>query len=171
MKKVICILVLMTTFSFSAGWYVQKDVDAMTDKVEKMAIVKNNKGHSFMIYKIGEEVWANFALSDNIFDTLDYEKSLIMRIDKNKATRIKQLKGLGEMVYNREFYVWKPKWINFILGKSKDEQMLKTINLKNLMNGSVLKVRYFISTGGYKDTSFTLKGSSKVIKEILEDEI
>ncbi|UTJ05377.1 hypothetical protein [Arcobacter roscoffensis] len=45
--------------------------------------------------------------------------------------------------------------------------MLKTINLKNLMNGSVLKVRYFISTCGYKDTSFTLKGSTKVPKELL----
>lgn len=167
MNRILFVLVIFATLSFGSSWYVKKDVDVMSDKEEKFAIVKNKLGHSFMVYKIGDEVWANFAVSDSSLDTIDYENHLIIRIDKGNATKLKQVANLGKIVYKRDFYIWKPKWINFILGHSVNDQMLKTINLENLMSGNKLKVRYYLSTGGYKDTTFTLKGSTKALKNAL----
>ena len=40
-------------------------------------------------------------------------------------------------------------------------------NLVQLMEGERVVFRYYLSTGGYKDTSFTLKGASSVIAEAI----
>jgi len=140
----------------------------MTDEVRKAAIVKNDLGHTFSIYRLSEggPVWGNFALSEGMFDQVDWGKPPIYRVDKQAPTDLAEMKKTQDMGVGIHAYEWEPKWVNFLIWHGeKDEGIAK--DLIHLMEGQNVVFRYYLSTGGFKDTSFSLKGAAPAISEAI----
>ncbi|MBT3044253.1 MAG: hypothetical protein KME67_15435 [Candidatus Thiodiazotropha sp. (ex Codakia orbicularis)] len=167
--RIVGIIFLVETQSIVlADWTVTKRVDAMTDEVRKSAIIKNKLGHTFSIYRISPdgEVWGNFALAEGTFDQVDWKKPPIYRIDKHKPNDLESKKRLQEMGLGIHAYEWEPKWVNFLMWHGKEDEGLSD-SLVQLMEGKRVVFRYYLGTGGFKDTSFPLKGSSSAIAEAI----
>lgn len=167
--RVFILLVLtLAAAAAQAGWTVSTHVDAMTDERRKSARVTNDLGHSFSVYRItsGGAAWGNFALSDDVFDQVDWDRLPRYRIDKNEPHDLSRLKRMQQTL-GMEMYSWEPKWINFRLWHGKYQEGLAA-DLVEMMTGDTLLVRYHLSTGGYKDTTFTLEGAGPAIAEALD---
>ncbi len=167
MKQIILLLVTLSVHSLALSeWTVDANVDAMTDEEKKTAIVKNELGHTFSIYRVskGGPVWGNFALSEKMFDQVDWKKPPMYRIDKNKPNDLASMKMLHDL--GVQAYSWEPKWINFLMWHGKEDEGLSE-NLVNLMEGEKVVFRYHLSTGGYKDTTFSLEGAASAIAEAI----
>nr|VFK12413.1 MAG: hypothetical protein BECKLPF1236A_GA0070988_1007011 [Candidatus Kentron sp. LPFa]VFK28601.1 MAG: hypothetical protein BECKLPF1236C_GA0070990_1006911 [Candidatus Kentron sp. LPFa] len=165
MRKFLLLIIGLSVHSLSiADWKIDKHLDTMTDEIKKTAIVKNELGHTFSIYRIskGGPVWENFALPNGTLDQLDWEIPLIYRIDKNKATDLANHKRVQEMGVGIHAYEWKPKWINFLMWHGKEDEGIAE-DIVQLMEGQKVAFRYYLSAGGYKETSFTLKGAASAI--------
>lgn len=166
------LLVFMISLAFHsavlASWKVDESVDPMTDEVRKTAIVENDLGHTFSVYRISEggPVWGNFALSDGMFDQVDWEKPPIYRVDKNEPTNLARMKKLQEMGLGIHAYEWEPKWVNFLIWHGKENEGMAN-GLVQIMEGEKVVFRYYLSTGGYKDTTFPLKGASSAISDAI----
>jgi hypothetical protein len=147
-----------------ADWRIDERIDTMTDEVKKTAFVKNEYGHKFSIYRISKDgtVWGNFALSDGTFDQVDWEKTPIYRVDKNEPTNLARMKQTQDMGLGIHAYEWEPKWVNFLLWHGKEDEGIAN-DLVQLMEGEKVAFRYYLSTGGYKDTTFSLKGAATAI--------
>lgn len=168
MKKTIMIFVLFFFSSYSiANWKVTSKVDTMTDQIKKTAEVTNELGHKFSIYRLskGGAVWANFKLSDDVFDQVDWKKPPIFRVDKNEPTNLQSKVKLQKMGFNA--YEWEPKWVNFLMWHGKSEQGI-SVDLGIIMKGEKILFRYYLSTGGFKETTFSLKGASVAISEAID---
>lgn len=171
MKKNIFILVSLFFYSYvSAEWKVFTITDAITDDEKKTAIIKNDLGHTFSIYRLalGGPVWVNFALSEDVFDQIDPEKPPIYRIDKKEPYDLAGLKHIQDMSkgFGKQLYLWKPKWVNFQLWHGKEDEGIGEA-IVNIMEGEIIVFRYYLSAGGYKDTSFELKGAAGAISEAI----
>lgn len=169
MKAVVILFLALSFQSLAlAEWKVTERVDAMTDEVKRTAIVKNNEGHSFSIYRIskGGAVWGNFALSERRFDQVDWGNPPMYRVDKNKSVSLEKMKKTQELFPNIQAYEWEPKWVNFLIWHGKEDEGIAD-NLVQIMEGNKIVFRYYLSTGGYKDTFFTLKGSTSAISEAI----
>lgn len=164
--RVIAALLVLSGPAASAAWTVETRLDAMTDEEKRSAIVTNDEGHSFSVYRIepGGAAWANFALSDQVLDQLDSQKAIMYRVDKNDAVNLEEARGLGSLGIRA--YEWEPKWINFRIWHGKIDEGLSN-SLAEMLTGERLVVRYFLATGGFKDTEFSLVGSSRAIAEAL----
>ena len=167
---VINLLIYSTAY---ADWKVITTTDAITDKVEKSAIVKNELGHSFSIYSIepGGAVWGNFALSEEVIDQIDSKKPPIYRIDKNEPADLSSAKKRQELqkeigIIMSQTYSWNPKWVNFAIWHGNEDEGIAE-KLVEVMEGEKILFRYYLSTGGYKETTFDLKGADKAISEAI----
>jgi len=170
MRNFLVLIIWLSVHSVAlADWKVDEHIDAMTDEVKKTAIVKNELGHTFSIYRIskGGAVWGNFALSDKIFDQVDWEKPPIYRVDKNEPKNLARMKRMQEMDLGIQAYEWEPKWVNFLIWHGKEDEGVAN-NLVQIMEGQKIVFRYYLSTGGYKDTSFSLKRAASSISSAIE---
>lgn len=155
-----------------ADWKVETHLDAMSDETRKKAIIKNERGHTFSVYRIGVDgpAWGNFALSDESLDIIDGSKPPMYRVDKNPphdlADDVKLQELLARLGGGRIYYSWEPRWVNFHMWHGKSEEGLAP-DLLELMDGNTVLFRYHLATGGYKDTSFTLQGASPAISEAI----
>lgn len=152
----------------AADWQVKEKKDAMTDEVRKSAYVTNEAGHTFSIYRISEKgsVWGNFSLSSSVFDQISPQKPPMYRVDQNEPNELSRLKELQDMKYGIQAYEWEPKWVNFRIWHGKEDEGMAP-DLVQLMEGQKVVFRYHLGTGGYKDTSFTLKGASSAIAKAI----
>jgi hypothetical protein len=169
MKKLFLAILCFSMHSLAAAdWKVDKRVDAMTDDIKKKAIVANESGHTFSIYRIfqGGPVWGNFALSEGMFDQVDWRKPPIYRVDKNEPENLARMKEMQDMGLGIHAYEWKPKWVDFLIWHGKEGEGIAK-NLVQLMEGKTVIFRYFLSTGGSKDTSFSLIGAAPAISEAI----
>ena len=150
-----------------AGWKIKETTDSMTDKVKKTAYVENSEGHSFSIYRIekGGPVWGNFSLSNKVFDQIDPQKPPLYRVDKNPPTDLSRAKQLQDEI-GIQAYGWEPKWVNFLMWHGKESGGISA-DLINIMTGKQIVFRYYLSTGGYKETSFDLEGAREAINNAL----
>jgi hypothetical protein len=169
MRRLFTFIIALSVHAFAwADWGTEERIDAMTDEVKKTAIVKNELGHTFSVYRIspGGEVWGNFALSDGRFDQVDWEKPPIYRVDKEEPTNLERMKKMQEMGLGIHAYEWEPKWVNFLIWHGKADEGVAN-DLVQLMEGQKVVFRYYLSTGGYKDTTFTLKGAASAISHAI----
>lgn len=169
MKKLLLTLIFCFCIQSvaTAEWTVETRIDAMTDEVKKTARVENELGHTFSVYRISEggAVWGNFALSEGMYDQVDWQKPPLFRIDKNEPIDLADIREIQKMV-GIKTYEWEPKWVNFQIWHGKEEEGIgKT--LVQLMEGETVVFRYYLSTGGYKDTSFSLEGAASAIAEAI----
>lgn len=146
------------------GWQLRISTDAMTDKEHRVAVTGNAQGHTLSLYRIDSgEVWMNFAISDRSMDLISGEKLLDYRIDKEEPVRLRDaqsLRHLGVVMVE-----WEPKWVNFLIWHGKESEGRRGIT--QLLEGTTFTVRYYLATGGYKDTRFSLKGAGPVIADAI----
>jgi hypothetical protein len=160
--------------SATAGdWVTQEKVDPMTDETKRSALVVNDQGHQFSLYRISEggEVWANFSLGETDLDTLSGERLPRLRVDKHELVDLQDKKRLTEVMHragDRSFrvYEWEPKWINFHVWGGDGN--LPAELLTDIMEGETLLIQYYLSTGGSKYSEFTLEGAKPAIAEALQ---
>lgn len=161
------LLTLISTIFHPAaanGWEVRVSTDAMTDEERRVAVTQNEQGHRLSLYRIDSgAVWMNFAVSDSSLDLISGDRLIDYRVDKSKPVR------LGEVAKMRDLGIvlteWEPKWVNFQIWHGKEDQGRRGIT--QLFEGDVLTVRYYLATGGYKDTRFSLKGAGPVMADAI----
>lgn len=129
-------------------------------------MTRNAQGFELSFYRISPAgaVWANFSLPPDSVDVLG-SQSLMYRIDQLKpvepdAGRNSRIPGLSDMV-KRE-----PKWVNFLVWHGKDQPLTGT--LRDFMEGKSVIFRYYLATGGSKETAFDLRGGKDAIAQAVE---
>lgn len=159
------LLAMATAF---ASWKVETKTDSMTDQTKKSAVVVNEQGHSLSIYRHPSgAAWANFSLSNWSLDQLSPQKPPVFRIDKNAPHEVADKKRLQEMGVGVQAYAWEPKWVDFLIWHGKESEG-RSKTLDQLMEGRTIVFRYFLFTGGYKETTFSLDGAGPAIANALE---
>lgn len=150
--------------SAQGSWSLKVSTDAMTDQERRAAVTSNAQGHSLSVYRVASgQVWMNFRLSDETLDLISSEKLIDYRIDKHEATSLGKFQSLRNLgVVTSE---WEPKWVNFLVWHGKESEGRGKIG--HMLNGSKFLVRYYLATGGYKDTSFSLEGSGPAIAKAI----
>lgn len=166
-KTLVILIALVAHTSAYAAWEVTTSAESITDKAKKIAIVKNQAGHSFSIYQIPPEnqVWGTFSLSDSAFDQIDSERPPMYWIDKKTPYNLSTSKILDEK-YDLGLYQREPKWVNFIIWHGKVDEGV-TGDIVDMVRGHEIFFKYYTVSGGDKYTSFTLKGSALAISEII----
>lgn len=161
-------LLLISPSAKASGWIVETKVDSMTDEVKKSARTCNDMGYCLSIYLLEDkQVWGNFSLPDTNTDVLSHEKLPMYRIDKHKADDLEHLKTLEELL-DESFFKVEPKWINFKISIPVEIKSDIRGNLKDLIEGNKIVFRYYLSTGGSKETTISLTGAQKAIYEVLD---
>jgi hypothetical protein len=182
----ICIIgtIIFNPFFVNAsGWKSETKICVITDETKKTAHICNKSGHCFTIYRLGKEIWANFSLSETCIDTLSPNRFIIMTVDKNEPYDLNSLRKMavmtGEINYalpganldaeeQRRNFEIQPKWVNFQLYDHPyfaESELPKETTLRELIDGEEMVIRYFLLSGGYKETYFSLKGSKDAIIE------
>lgn len=162
--------------SYAAGWSVKSEVDSMTDERTHEAQTVNAGGHSLHVYRLSNgSIGVTFRLSEQGSDVLG-DTPPPMRVDKNKPFDFDLIKSLVRM--NREglrdapikvAYHAEPKWVSAIVYPGKDIPDRGPIY--DLMTGKNVVVRYFLFTGGYKETSFSLVGAKEAITKAISSSV
>jgi hypothetical protein len=151
----------------AAQWQVKEEKDSMTDAVRRTASVFNSEGHSLTVYRLpNDSVWMNFSLAERTTDQIASDKAPLFRVDKNSPHDLESEKRAQEMKLKMDFYSWKPKFINFVIWHGKETDGRST-TLNELMTGATVLFRYYLPTGGYKETSFSLTQAGSAIATAL----
>lgn len=88
------------------------------------------------------------------------------RVDKNEGHDLETERRVTERGLRVPLYAWEPKWVNFRVWHGRETEG-RSRDLKELMTGSSVVFRYFLSTGGYKETTFSLAGAGPAIADAL----
>jgi len=168
MRAFLITLLLATTPVFGQGlWRLTTETDAMTDKVKRSASTVNSQGHELSIYRgPNDAAWVLFSLGKSSFDTLSPKQGPMYRIDKLQPHDLDSVRRMSERGLGLDLYRWEPRWINFSIWHGKEAEG-RSLILKELMSGQSVVFRYYLGTGGYKETSFSLEGAAPVIAEAL----
>ncbi|SDP82511.1 hypothetical protein SAMN04488595_1326 [Ralstonia sp. 25mfcol4.1] len=147
------------------GWEIKSKTDSMTDEVRQSAVTRNAQGFELSFYRItpGGQVWANFSLPTDNLEVLG-TRAPMYRIDQLKpvdldANRTLAIRGISDMV-SRE-----PKWINFLVWHGKGQPLTGT--LRDFMEGRKVTFRFYLATGGSKETTFDLGGAKEAIAQAI----
>lgn len=169
MRQLLITLLLISAPVFAqSGWRVASETDAMTDKVKKSAMVRNEQGHELSVYRgPNGAAWVLFSLAQSSFDTLSPGQAPIYRVDKLQAHDLDSSRRLSGRGLGLDLYRWEPRWVNFSIWHGKEDEG-RSVQLAELMSGQSVVFRYFVGTGGYKETSFTLVGAATTIAEALD---
>ena len=147
----------------SAQWVVETQTDAMTDEARRIARVENGAGFTLSVYRVGgEAVWATFRLPAEGLDVLAADHVPMYRVDKHEPVDLQVIFRLRDIL--PDMYVAEPQWVNFQLWHGKEDE-LPSEDLEKWMTGERIVFRYFLFTGGYKETSFSLVGAAAAISE------
>jgi len=171
--KLICLIYLCVYSASAFAWEYSEEVDAMTDEVKRSAFLTNSEGHKFSLYRTepGGSVIANFRLSDDSFDQIDSEKLGLYRIDKLEPVNLVDSKRHSDFMVRTgspsdATFDWTPKWVNFLFWHGKEDRGLGKV--KQIMAGKKLVFRYYLTTGGAKDTTFNIENGTAEISKALQ---
>jgi hypothetical protein len=90
----------------------------------------------------------------------------MFRIDKNEPHDVMLEKRLQEMGGGLQAFAWEPKWVNFLVWHGIEAQGRSKV-LNELMQGTSVVFRYYLFTGGYKETTFSLADAGPAIADAL----
>jgi hypothetical protein len=157
----------------SAGlneWTYSKKVDAMTDEVNRSISVENDSEHKLTTYADSKgRFWLTVSLGG--FDQFSHERAPMLRVDKYPPMDFNDEIVLQELIARLDpegaeiHYEWNPGFVNVMLGGDVTAVTTPDANEKapmtEFMRGEKIALRYWLGTGGYKDTEFTLSGFAK----------
>ena len=163
MRLLLMLMIGLTVQSCSSpDWEVEELADPMSDQISKTAVVSNKLGHTFSIYRIPRgSVWGNLTLSEEASDEIDWQKPPIYRIDKHEPKTTSLWNGISDAV---KFFGYggAPSGFNFLVWHGDADEGLAP-DLIRMMEGQEIIFGYFLATGGYSDTSFSLSGAASAI--------
>lgn len=161
------LLLLVTMSSVHAGdsWSVLESVDSMTDAKLISAGVTNKSGHSLAVFRQRDQsIWMIFRIDDKSTDVLGRQLP-IFRVDKEEpfdAEINRRMDRLSrELKKPQNSYSSEPKWVGFKIFHG--EGVPDRGPLAILLRGKNIIVRYYLFTGGFKETEFTLNGAKDSI--------
>jgi len=126
-----------------AQWRVVAEVPAGLETPTEIAMVENDSGHSLRIYRDAQDVRGVFAIRGG-FDTVNEDSCPTYRVDDRRPARLS---------YQKESCRIDGKRVHFTLG---DPAAPRNGELRQLMNGSSIVIRYRLRAGHYRETEFTL---------------
>lgn len=151
----------------AAEWRIIEKKDSMTDELTSSANVVNPEGHSISVFRVpGGAAWMSFSLSRQSSDQISAQKAPIYRIDKNPPTDLERDKRAQAMGLKMDFYKWTPKAVSFLIWHGKESDG-RAVVIKQLMNGSTLVFRYYVSNGEFKEATFDIAGAGPAIARAL----
>jgi len=141
----------------SARWDVVVEAPTDVDAEAEVAVVSNDSGHSLRVYRDdGGVVQAVFSIREG-FDTLSDALCPTYQVDEEPPIAT----GLaGECALDA-------KRARFSLGVVEEDRVIRSDALLELMNGSRLAFRYRIPSLGYRETTFSLKGSKQALNRAI----
>lgn len=169
LKDLAAILVLLSSFNAMGDWTVQHRVDPMSEEEKKMAVVENELGHKFYIYRLFSSgaAWGYFSIEPVESDSLDKNKPPLYIVDQNEPFDLTQVKRVTDMGIGLKAYEWRPKSVSFLMWHGDQNQGI-ALDLVKLMEGEKVVFRYNLSNGDSKEAIFTLRGAGQAISEVLE---
>lgn len=168
MRALLLALLLVTTPAFGQGvWRLIAETDAMTDKVKRSASTVNSQGHELSVYRgPNNAAWVLFSLGKSSFDTLSPKQGPMYRVDKLQPHDLDTDRRMTELRLGLDLYQWEPRWINFSIWHGTGAEG-RSVKLRELMAGQTVVFRYYLGSGGSRETSFSLEGAGPVIAEAL----
>lgn len=168
MRSIFFILLLVVNQAVAqTAWNVTSTTDAMTDKIKRQATTVNGDGHTLSVYRgLNDAAWVLFSLRQASFDQISPSRAPVFRVDKNPPHDLDGERKITDQKLGIQLYAWEPKWINFSIWHGKEAEG-RSVQLRQLMSGQSVVFRYTLSTGGYKDTTFTLTGAGPAIADAL----
>jgi hypothetical protein len=152
----------IVTSPLYARWKIDIQTDSMSDEKIKTAFVTNNDGHSLKVFsKSNGAVYATFRLNSENTGILS-EKLITFRVDKNKPVEL-----MASRKSKPSAFIVEPKWVIWRILPNTDGTSHRNV-LNEFISGNVVTVRYFLFSGGYKETKFTLKNSLNAIKSVMK---
>lgn len=161
----ICLSLSIKVFAKQDVWQVSYESDAMTDKVTGYARTINAKGYKLMFYRDADnKVWLNFSLPPSSSNQISYKRAPMIRVDKHTAYDIDPI---HKVLDDKSYYQWEPRWFNLYIWAGVEEDGRSKI-FENIMSGNSILIRYYLTTGGYEETSFSLNGAAEKIAAALK---
>jgi len=162
-------LVLGVSGIAHAAWEEIVEIDAITDRENRIAQVTNEDGYRFGLYRNDSgRVLANFSVSGTSpgSGTIDRD-NVFLRIDKNPPHELNVRKSEQlEKLIGFKTYFWEPSFINWQIWHGKVNEGIAPI-ITQMMKGNSLLIRYPVGTGGTRDVYFTLNNSESAISGAL----
>ena len=144
-----------------AEWHIISHANLNSDEKTQVAYTENKSGHSLEIYKdsVGA-IRTRFTLnsklnlfSNGICPTYQVDLTLVKNTSFNDAPCISNL-----------------NWSEFVLGYITNNN-ITSLSLDALLNGNIVKFRYALDNGNYKETSFSLAGSKRATLKVIGNNI
>ena len=163
----IYVLTFLAVPEASADWEASTQVDRMTDKATKLAIVKNQQGQQFFIARrdeVGKKgnkyslVVSYFLLRENDINGIDARGTILVRVDKN-APQVLYVPGMTDQ------QVTARGANNLLISVTDPPKECGNDLLYQLARGSELVVEYHSLSKGVQYAEFRLGGGEKVIGE------
>ena len=161
----LCVKILLFIFCAPslaiAEWHIISHANLNSDEKTQVAYTENRSGHSLEIYRdsVGA-VRARFTLNSklNLFlngicPTYQVDLTLVRNTSFNEAPCISNL-----------------NWSEFVLGYVTNNN-IRSLSLDALLNGNIVKFRYALDNGNYKETSFSLSGSKRAALKVIGNNI
>ncbi|WP_139116979.1 hypothetical protein [Candidatus Thiodiazotropha endoloripes] len=170
MRRFFSLLPLLIISSITqADWKVDKNSIGSSIAPVDIAIIRNGLGDSFALYRIskGGEVWAKFNLSEDISEPADWNNPPMLRIDDNKPISLSRQKDLQLMGVAVDAYKSQQNQVEFLIWHGNETEGLSD-TLLQILEGDELVVRYFLSSGHYKESSFPLADAEATISRALD---
>lgn len=173
---VVALTTLAADPSQAGAWRVEQERDSMTDAVLRSAVVSSPEGHVLRVWRATTgDVWATFRLSDRSLDVLGGELPMY-RVDRNEAKELaftlKLENLLASLGQPKHLLSKEPKWVQWqMLDGGGGNEIPRTTNLGELMIGSKVIFRYYLFTGGFKETTFSLDGAQAAIADACQVQV
>lgn len=158
------VTVVFVSTAAAAGWAVETERDSMTDQVRKSATIRNASGFKLSFYRVADaSVWMLFALPTDSADVLGSPLPMY-RIDKLKPNNMEESKEQSRLLKKPMFQA-EPRWVNERVWHGQGEPT--TGILRDFMEGQSVTFRYWLFTGGYKETTFDIRGGKSALADAL----
>lgn len=165
MQVFVFIILFIFSSSAAAQWKLDESIDPMTDKPLRFAHVVNDEGYSLIIRRTYKgDVWTAFRLPRGMVRVFDPRLGLHYRVDKNEPVRVRRNRDLEK--YTGVQFIDEPQAISWRIFHGKGPA--DGGNLRELMDGQSLLMRYFPLHEGAQDTIFPLEGAKQVIAQLLD---
>ena len=143
------------TGGVEAQWDIAKEpVPHSVQSQVPVAVVENDLGHSLKVYVDDSGVVRGMFTINGGFDALSTSICPTYRVDERKPRVV----GHGEAACQIE-----SKRAHFTFGKQQGAQVRST-ELHRLMNGSAILFSYQLDEVGYRESSFSLRGSKFAVR-------
>ena len=154
----------LVVYAATQHWVVTESKDAMTDEFSRMASVTNKDGFKFSVYTVGpRDIWANFRIPGSDTAVLDRQKLIVYRVDDYPPRTLETNRFAHEELH-LQLLDAQPKWVNWAVGARGSADLQET--LRQLQAGKRLIVRFYLFTGGSRDTEFPLAGAREALADV-----